>query len=100
MMVADWINIATGYSANGIFGLYENIGPYNGVKIPEIQRYRQFLFTFDIDWSKTEVKSRFLRIMLNGINIIKVPSLQLRSIQKVILSGIGCIFKLQFVIRN
>jgi hypothetical protein len=69
----DWISIAAGYSANGMVGLYENINSYNGVKIPETQRYRQFLFSLDIDWSKINVKSRFLRIMLYGINFIKVP---------------------------
>jgi hypothetical protein len=73
MNVPDWISVATGYSANGMFGLYENIRSYNGVEIPETQRYRQFLLSLDVDWSKINVKSRFLRIMFFGLNFIKVP---------------------------
>jgi hypothetical protein len=69
----DWISIAAGYSANGMFGKYENIYSYNGVEIPETQRYRQFLLSLDVDWSEINVKSKFLRIMLNGLNFIKVP---------------------------
>jgi hypothetical protein len=69
----DWINIAGGYSANGMFGKYENINSYNGVEIPETQRYRQFLLSLDVDWSKITVKSKFLRIMFYGLNFVKVP---------------------------
>jgi hypothetical protein len=69
----DWICIAAGYSANGIFGSTDNIKSYLGVEIPETQRYRQFLLSLDIDWSKINVKSKFLRVMLNGLNFIKVP---------------------------
>jgi hypothetical protein len=71
--IPDWISLSAGYSANGMFGVYENIESFNGVIIPETQRYRQFLLSPDIDWSKIKVKSKFLKAMLNGINFIKVP---------------------------
>lgn len=71
--IPDWISIGVGYSANGMFGAYQNIDSYNGVLIPETKRYRQFLLSPDIDLSKIKVKSRFLRIVLNGMNFIKVP---------------------------
>ena len=71
--VPGWINIAVGYSANGMFGKYENKDSYKGVEIPETQRYRQFLLSLDVDWSKIKVNSKFLRLMLNGMNFIKVP---------------------------
>jgi len=73
MNVPDWISLSTGYSANGMFGLYENIKSYNGIEIPVTQRYRQFLFSLDVDWSQINVKSKFLRIMFYGLNFIKVP---------------------------
>jgi len=69
----DWISISAGYSANGMFGLYENINSYNGVRMPEIQRYRQYLLSLDIDWSKIRTKSKFVRIIFNGMNFIKIP---------------------------
>lgn len=73
MNLPDWISIAAGYSANGMFGMYENIDSYKGVRIPETQRYRQFLLSLDVDWSKINVKPGFLRVILYGLNFIKVP---------------------------
>jgi uncharacterized protein YfiM (DUF2279 family) len=71
--IPDWINIAAGYSANGMFGPYENISSYGGVIIPETQRYRQFLLSLDIDWLKIRTRSKFLKTMFNGLNLIKMP---------------------------
>ncbi len=70
----DWMNVAVGYSVNGLFGAYENINFYNGVTIPETQRYRQYLFSLDIDWTKIKTKSKFIRILLKGMVFIKMPS--------------------------
>lgn len=56
-----------------MFGKYENINSYNGVEIPETQRYRQFLLSLDVDWSQINVKSKFLKVMFYGLNFVKVP---------------------------
>jgi YHS domain-containing protein len=69
----DWLNVAVGYSAGGMFGEFENITEYKGVPIPETQRYRQFLLSLDIDWTKIHTNSKFLEIIFQGLNIIKVP---------------------------
>jgi hypothetical protein len=69
----DWLNIAAGYSANGMFGEFQNITSYNGVALPETQRYRQFLFSLDIDWPKIETGSGFLKTVLHGMTFIKLP---------------------------
>lgn len=69
----DWLNLAVGYSANGMYGSYENITSYGGVEIPETQRYRQFLFSLDIDWPKIRTRSKFLKLLLNGMVVIKMP---------------------------
>ena len=71
--IPDWISLAAGYSANGMYGQYENKEAYDGVLIPETPRYRQFLFSLDIDWSKINVRSKFLRTVFTGLNYIKVP---------------------------
>jgi YHS domain-containing protein len=68
-----WLNIAVGYSAGGMFGEFENITEYNGVVIPETQRYRQFFLSLDIDWTKIPTNSHFLEVLFRGLNIIKVP---------------------------
>lgn len=69
----SWLNIAAGYSAGGMFGEFENITEYNGVLIPETQRYRQFFLSLDVDWTKIPTNSLFLEILFRGLNIIKVP---------------------------
>lgn len=69
----EWISIAAGYSANGMFGENENIQIYDGIIIPETQRYRQYLLSMDIDWSKINLKSRFLKALFYGFNFIKIP---------------------------
>ena len=68
-----WVTIAFGYGANGMYGEFENSTSYNGVAIPETERYRQFLFSLDIDWTKINTDSRVLQILLKGMTFIKLP---------------------------
>ena len=69
----DWLNLAIGYSANGMYGEFENITSYNGVNIPETERYRQYLLSLDIDWTRINTNSKFLRILLKGMTFVKLP---------------------------
>lgn len=69
----SWMNIAVGYGANGMYGEFENIKNYNGVDIPDTKRYRQYFLSLDIDWSKIKTDSKFLQIILQAINFIKLP---------------------------
>lgn len=69
----DWLNIAIGYGANGMYGEFENITEYNGVSIPETIRYRQYLLSLDIDWTRIQTNSKFLKIVLKGMTFIKLP---------------------------
>jgi hypothetical protein len=68
-----WLNVAVGYSAGGMFGEFENKTEYNGLPIPETQRYRQFLLSLDVDWTRIPTRSRFLQFVFKGMNIIKLP---------------------------
>lgn len=68
-----WLNIAVGYGANGMYGEFENITDYNGVPIPKTQRYRQYLLSLDIDWTKIKTRSKFLQVLLKGMTFIKLP---------------------------
>lgn len=69
----DWLNIAFGYGANGMYGEFENISSYNGVVIPETERYRQYLLSLDIDWTKIRTNSGFLKVLFKGMTFVKLP---------------------------
>ncbi|MFK7808794.1 MAG: DUF2279 domain-containing protein [Saprospiraceae bacterium] len=70
----DWINVAVGYSAGGMFGEFKNRTSYRGVSIPETKRYRQFFLSPDIDWTKIPTKSKFLKGVFQALNFIKLPA--------------------------
>lgn len=71
--IPQWLNIAAGYSANGMYGEYENIKHYRGVDIPPTQRYRQYLLSLDVDWTKIPTRSRVLKKIFNAIFMVKLP---------------------------
>jgi len=71
--IPPWLNLAVGYSANGMFGEFKNRTYYRGVIIPETERYRQFLVSLDIDWTKIHTDSRFLNGLLKAMAFIKLP---------------------------
>ena len=71
--IPRWIDIAVGYSANGMFGEFENIKHFNGVDIPKSDRYRQVLLSLDIDWAQIEPGSELLRTVLKAMTFIKLP---------------------------
>lgn len=69
----DWLNIAAGYSANGMFGEFQNRRSYRGVAIPETPRYRQYLLSLDVDWTKIHTNSRLLKTIFQGMLMVKLP---------------------------
>lgn len=56
-----------------MYGELGNILSYNGVEIPSTTRYRQYLLSLDIDWTKIKTKSKFLRVILQGLTFVKLP---------------------------
>jgi len=72
--IPDWLNVAVGYSANGMFGEFENRSSWGGVPLPETERYRQFLLSPDIDWTKIPTKSKLLKDLFHALNFIKFPA--------------------------
>ena len=71
--IPSWLCMAVGYGANGMYGEFGNITNYNGVDIPEAKRYRQYLLSLDIDWTKIKTDSKFLQIVLKALTFIKLP---------------------------
>lgn len=72
-----WLNIAVGYGAGGMFGGYENRWEdKNGVPFnrSDIVRYRKLLLSLDVDFSKIKTQSPYGRLLLDLLNLIKVPA--------------------------
>lgn len=67
-----WFNVAAGYGAHGM--LAGNAKTQEGLLLPSMERYRQFYLSFDVDLSKIETKSRFLRTLFSTINVVKIPA--------------------------
>jgi hypothetical protein len=72
-IIPDWVNIAVGYSAGGMYGEFENKTQFKGVTIPVTERYRQFLFSLDIDFCKIPTRNKCLKKLFNSMFLIKVP---------------------------
>lgn len=68
-----WLNVALGYSANGMLGEFENPDFINGQPAPNYERYRQVLLSLDVDLSKIPTRSIFLKRVLGSLNILKIP---------------------------
>jgi len=83
--IPDWLNISVGYSANGMFGEFENIARYRGVNIPATTRYRQYLLSLDVDWTKIKTNNKFLKTLFQGMFMIKLPfpAIEINSLGKV-----------------
>ena len=71
--VPKWLNFAVGYSANGMIYEFENPTWYRGEPFPELERYRQYFFSFDIDLTKIPAKRKWVRTTLKVFNIVKIP---------------------------
>ncbi len=60
-----WLNVAFGYGAEGML---------HGNNIPMDNRYRQFYLSLDVDLTKIKTKSKFLKLLFNTVNFIKIPA--------------------------
>ncbi len=69
----SWINLALGYSAEGMTGGFYNVNQYNGQVIPEFTRTRQFILSPDIDLTRIPVENKFLKTTLKVLSFIKIP---------------------------
>ena len=68
--IPKWINVAIGYSGEGMLtGKNEIVENFMETQ----DRYRQLFLSLDIDLSRLQTKSRFLRTIFDVFNLIKVP---------------------------
>lgn len=68
-----WLNVAIGYSGEGMTGASANVTEYNGRNIPVYQRHRQYFLSLDADLTKIKTESDFLQSLFNLIGFIKIP---------------------------
>ena len=71
-VIPKWLNIAVGYGAEGMITGDDAL--VNTVFLPESKRYRQFYFSLDVDLTKIETKSHFIKTLLTTFNTIKIPA--------------------------
>ena len=66
-----------GYSSNDVFGGFTNRWENEAGEIldySDIERYRQFFVSLDIDFTQIPTQSDFLKAVFRAINIIKIPA--------------------------
>jgi hypothetical protein len=69
-----WLNIALGYSAEGMIGGSYNPIIISGTSVIAFERYRQYYLSIDFDLRKIKTKNKFLKSLFNAISIIKFPA--------------------------
>jgi hypothetical protein len=67
-----WLNVAVGYGAEGMIN-GNNDKNAAGIT-PEIIRFRQYYFSFDVDLSRIETKSHVLKTLFSVFNTVKIPT--------------------------
>ncbi len=70
--IPKWLNIAIGYGAEGMITGKEEF--VNTIFLPESKRFRQFYLSLDVDLTKIETKSHFVKTILTIFNSIKIPA--------------------------
>lgn len=73
-----WLGVAVGYSAENMYGGFNNEwsfqdGQYS-LDPQAYPRYRQFLLSPDIDFTRIPTRSPWLKAIFYGLNLIKLPA--------------------------
>ncbi len=73
-----WLNMAFGYSSDGLLGGFENKwtdgDPGFPINRTDISRVRRFYLSPDIDFTKIKTRSKFLRSTFFVLSILKMPA--------------------------
>lgn len=70
--IPKWLNVAFGYGADGM--LSGNVQNENPVSPGNPERYRKFFLSFDVNLTKIDTKSHFLKTIFSVFNTIKIPA--------------------------
>lgn len=69
-----WLNLALGHGAYGMLGSRANPAFFEGVPLPQMNRYRQWYLAPDIDFSRIPVNNPWLKSFLSTLNFLKMPA--------------------------
>lgn len=76
--IPQWLNLAIGYGAEGMFGGYNNVSYDKLGNITfdrrDIRRYHQWYLSPDIDLARIPTKSKLLRSFFSVVNVLKIPA--------------------------
>ena len=75
--IPDWLNLAVGIGADGIYGAYGNVWTApNGerLSLTQYDRYKQYYLSLDIDTSRIKTNNPFLKTLFSTFRWIKIPS--------------------------
>lgn len=70
--IPKWFNLALGYGAEGLIG--ENDGKNTLIFPIKPEKYRQFYLSLDLDLTKINTKSHFLKTIFSVLNTVKIPA--------------------------
>lgn len=71
--IPEWLNVAIGYSADGMLGGNENPRIHENNVLPIFERKRQYYLSLDVDLTKIKTKSKFANTCLEALNCLKIP---------------------------
>ncbi len=71
--IPKWLNIAFGYGAEGMISSNNDYFVNNNIT-NSTEKFRQYYLSLDIDLSKIETQSKFLKTIFSTVNFIKIPA--------------------------
>lgn len=69
----SWLNFAVGYSGHNMLGAVGNPAHINGDLLPELNRFRQFYLSLDVNLLELETPYPLLNRFLHTVSFIKLP---------------------------
>lgn len=71
--IPSWLNVGVGYGATGMLGSFSNPQEWQGNTLPHYDRYRQYYVSMDVDWTRIQTRSSFLKFVFKTLNFVKLP---------------------------
>lgn len=70
--IPKWLNLALGYGAEGMIGKNDD---KNQIIFPaNMEKFRKFHISLDLDLTKINTKSQFLKTVFSVLNTVKIPA--------------------------
>jgi hypothetical protein len=74
--IPKWLNLAVGYSSDGLLGGFENKWTENAVVVDrsDIARVRRYYFSVDADFTKIKTHKKWVRTVFFILSAVKIPA--------------------------